>query len=83
MCSGIATSDDYFTGTRAAACGGVTTVMHHMAHPIRPVWCSHPLSGAVHCGSRRAHCVIVWFAICLPHCLQVLLLIVLIFLLIA
>ncbi len=30
VCSGIATSDDYFTGTRAAACGGVTTVIDYL-----------------------------------------------------
>ncbi len=30
VCSGIATSDDYFTGTRGAACGGVTTVIDYL-----------------------------------------------------
>jgi dihydropyrimidinase len=30
VCSGIDTSDDYFTGTRAAACGGVTTVIDYL-----------------------------------------------------
>ncbi len=30
VCSGIATSDDYFTGTRAAACGGTTTVIDYL-----------------------------------------------------
>ncbi len=30
VCSGIPTSDDYFTGTRAAACGGVTTVIDYL-----------------------------------------------------
>jgi dihydropyrimidinase len=30
VCSGIHTSDDYFTGTRAAACGGVTTVIDYL-----------------------------------------------------
>lgn len=30
VCSGIATSDDYETGTRAAACGGVTTVLDYL-----------------------------------------------------
>ena len=30
VCSGINTSDDYFTGTRAAACGGVTTVIDYL-----------------------------------------------------
>ena len=29
-CSGIQTSDDYFTGTRAAACGGTTTVIDYL-----------------------------------------------------
>ena len=30
VCSGIPTSDDYFTGTRAAACGGITTVIDYL-----------------------------------------------------
>ena len=30
VCSGIDTSDDYFTGTRAAACGGTTTVIDYL-----------------------------------------------------
>jgi dihydropyrimidinase len=30
ICSGIPTSDDYYTGTRAAACGGVTTVIDYL-----------------------------------------------------
>ena len=30
VCSGIDTSDDYYTGTRAAACGGTTTVIDYL-----------------------------------------------------
>ena len=30
VCSGIDTSDDYFTGTRSAACGGTTTVIDYL-----------------------------------------------------
>lgn len=30
VCSGIETSDDYASGTRAAACGGVTTVIDYL-----------------------------------------------------
>jgi len=30
VCSGISTSDDYFTGTRGAACGGTTTVIDYL-----------------------------------------------------
>lgn len=30
VCSGIDTSDDYFTGTRGAACGGTTTVIDYL-----------------------------------------------------
>jgi len=30
VCSGIATSDDYFSGTRGAACGGTTTVIDYL-----------------------------------------------------
>ena len=30
VCSGIDTSDDYVTGTRAAACGGTTTVIDYL-----------------------------------------------------
>ncbi|MCE5343583.1 MAG: dihydropyrimidinase [Eubacteriales bacterium] len=43
VCSGIDTSDDYFTGTRAAACGGVTTVIDYLLQAM-----GEPLSETLH-----------------------------------